>query len=132
MVQMIQGQPKDALESFLAAKEQGAERGNIRLIDSNIAQALLADGRYDEAIAQARVAMAQFQGDAGTNLEVVWLTLIAAEAWNGQVAQARADLQAFLAARRTYDRISAIPAGSLLGAQPRLLEGLRRAGMAEH
>jgi tetratricopeptide (TPR) repeat protein len=132
MVQMIQGQPKDALESFLAAKEMGAERSNIRLIDSNIALALLADGRYDEAIAQARVAMAQFQGDAGTNLEVVWLTLIAAEAWNGQVVQARTDLQAFLAAWRTYDRISAIPAGSLLAAQPRLLEGLRRAGMPEH
>ena len=73
--------------------------------------------------------MAEFSPDAGRIAEAPWLTLIAAESANGQDAEARADLQKFLATPRTWRTMAAIQKVPTFAANPKLLEGLRRAGM---
>ena len=53
-------------------------------------------------------------------------------AGNGQDAEAHAtDLQMFLATARTWRTMAAIQKRPFLAANPKLLEGLRRAGMPE-
>ena len=61
--------------------------------------------------------------------EYPWLVLIAAESANGQDAEARADLQKFLATPRTWRTMAEIQKFPYFAANPKLLEGLRRAGM---
>ena len=92
---------------------------------------LLVNDRFPEAIAQARLAIAEFSPDSGHNAEIPWLALIAAEGANGQDTEARADLQKFLAAPRTWRTMAAIQKFDYLAANPKLLDGLRRAGMPE-
>lgn len=59
------------------------------------------------------------------------MTLIAAESENGQHAAARADLQKFLAVPRTWHTMTEIQKFDYFAANPKLLEGLRQAGMPE-
>jgi len=92
---------------------------------------LLANGRFPEAIAQARLATAELPSDAGRPVECAWLVLIAAESANGQDAEARGDLQTFLAKPRTLRGMAEIKKLRYLVAIPQLLDGVRRAGMQD-
>jgi DNA-binding winged helix-turn-helix (wHTH) protein/TolB-like protein/tetratricopeptide (TPR) repeat protein len=126
-VLMTQAHYKEALENFTTARQLTV--GSNPLMDSNLAAALLANGRFPEAIAQARVAMVEFSPDAGRDGDAPWLMLIAAEIFNGQDAEARADLQKFLTIRRVLNSMAAIQKVPLFAANQPLIEGLRRAGM---
>ena len=101
------------------------------LIDANIAIGLLANDRFPEAIAQARLAIAEYSTRERPQRRIPWLVLIAAESANGQDAEARADLQKFLATPRTWRTMAEIQKFPYFAANPKLLEGLRRAGMPE-
>ena len=99
-VLLMKGHYKEALESFMTARELVADVDSVNPgVDSSIALGLLANDRFPEAIAEARLAIKASLTDGGRNAEFPWLTLIAAEAANGQDVQARADLQKFLATR---------------------------------
>ena len=91
---------------------------------------LLVNDRFPEAIAQARLAIGEYPPDSGRNAEAPWLVLIAAESANGQDAEAQADLQKFLATPRSWSTVAEIQKFDDLAA-PKLLDGLRRAGMPE-
>jgi adenylate cyclase len=126
---LTQGHVKEALESFMTAKRLAVPTDAINFIDANIAIGLLANDRFLEAIAQARLAIAEFPAEGGRNAEFPWLALIAAESANGQDAVARADLQKFLATPRTLRTMAEIEKFPYFAANPKLLEGLRCAGM---
>jgi hypothetical protein len=117
------------LESFLTAKRLAAGNDPVYSIDANIAMADLAIGRFPEAIAQARLAISEFPPNTGRIAEYPWLALIAAESENGQDAEARADLQKFLATKRTLRTLAEIEKVPVLSANPKLLEGLGRVEM---
>jgi TolB-like protein len=128
---MSQGHHKEALENLTIARQLVTDTEPIPLIDSNIASALLANDRFTEAVAQARLAIAEYPPESGREGESPWLVLIAAESVNGQDAEARANLQKFLATPRAYGTMAAIQKRLVFARNPRLLEGLRRAGMPE-
>jgi class 3 adenylate cyclase/TolB-like protein len=138
-VQIAQGHYKEALENFMTAKRLVPEAWQFSnqtdpTIDQNFAYGLLANDRFAEAIAAARLAIGQWAPqDAGRSAEIPWLTLIAAESEDGQDAQARADLQRFLATPRTFRSIADIQRADVgyLVTVRQLLDGLRRAGMPE-
>ena len=92
---------------------------------------LLVNDRFPEAIVVARLALAEIPSESGRIAELPWLALIAAENANGQDAEARADLQKFLATPRTWRTMAEIQKFNYLATNPKLLEGLRRAGMPE-
>jgi hypothetical protein len=127
----MQGHYKEALESFVNAKRLISVTGAdpVAFVDSSLAMGLLVNDRFPEAIAQARLAIAGTPPEAVRNVEAPWLALIAAESANGQDAEARADLQKFLAIPRTWRTMAEIQKFDYLAANPKLLEGLRRAGM---
>ena len=56
---LAQGHFKEALESFTTAKQLAVPNDAVDFIDANIAVALLANDRFSEAIAQARLAIAE-------------------------------------------------------------------------
>jgi adenylate cyclase len=126
---MVQGRHKEALDSFMTAKQLAEGSDLVYLIDANIAVALVANDRFPEAIVQARLAIAEFPPDSGRVAEYPWLSLISAESANGQDAEARADLQKFLATTRTWRTIAEIQKFPYFATNSKLLEGLRRAGM---
>jgi DNA-binding winged helix-turn-helix (wHTH) protein/TolB-like protein len=128
---MIKGHHKEALEDFMKAKQLAAVDDAVNVIDSNLALALLANDRFPEAIAQAHLAIPESSAAQGLVAEFPWLALIAAESANGQDAEAHADLQTFLATARTWRTMAAIQKRPSLAANPKLLDGLRRAGMPE-
>jgi adenylate cyclase len=130
-VLLSQGKFKEALETFLTAKRLALGIEPVQQDDSNIAVALLANDQFPEAIAQARLAIAEFSPESGRDAEVPQLTLIAAESQNGQDEAARADLRTFLAGPRTLGSMAAIGRVPFLAANTKLLDGLRRAGMPE-
>jgi hypothetical protein len=115
----------------MKAKQLANDGDSVNWIDSNLAFALLANDRFPEAIAQAYLAIPEFSAAEGMVAEVPWLALIAAESANGQDAEAHADLQTFLATARTWRTLAAIQKRRSFAANPKLLEGLRRAGMPE-
>ena len=94
-----------------------------------LAMGLLANDRFPEAIAQARLAIGEFPPDSDRLAETAWLALISAESENGQDAEAQADLQTFLSTSRTLHTMPAIRRLPFLAGNPQLLEGPRRAGM---
>jgi hypothetical protein len=115
-------------------------------LDQGLAYALLENDRFPEAIAQAQLAIAEWPPEDERGAEGPWLVLIAAESENGQTAEARADLQKFLATPRAYRSIAEVEKGSsillagwpatagnnlILAGNSKLLEGLRHAGMPE-
>jgi hypothetical protein len=101
----------------------------IALFDAQIASALLANDRYPEAITQARLAISEYPPGTGRNAEFPWLVLIAAESASGRDAEARANLQEFLATPRTWHTMAEMQKVPYVAANTKLLEGLRRAGM---
>jgi hypothetical protein len=101
----------------------------IALFDAQIASAVLANDRYPEAITQARLAISEYPPGAGQNAGFPWLVLIAAESANGRDAEARANLQEYLATPRTWRTMADIQKIPYVAANTKLLEGLRRAGM---
>ena len=129
---LSQGHYKEALEIFLSAKRLISVAGTESLapIDWSLAMGLLVNDRFPEAIAQARLAIGEYPPGSGRNGEAPWLVLIAAESANGQDAEARADLQKFLATPRSGRTMAEIQKFDYLAA-PKLLDGLRRAGMPE-
>jgi hypothetical protein len=126
---MLQKHPKEALESFMTAKRLTTSSVDFDVIDGTLPVALVGNDRIAEAIPQARLAIAKFTSDAGRVAEYPWLALIAAESLNGQDTEARADLQKFLAAPRTWHSMAEIRNFPFFAANPQLLEGLSRAGM---
>ena len=129
MILLTQGHPKEALENFMTAKQLAVGTDPVQSIDANIAIGLLANDRFPEAITQARLAIAEYPSESGRIAEYPWLVLIAAESASGQDAEARADLQKFLATPRTWRTMAEIQKFPYFAANPKLLEGLRRAGM---
>jgi adenylate cyclase len=129
---LSQGHYKEALEMFVSAKQLISIMGvePIALVDASVAMGLLVNDRFSEAISQARLAIGEYPPEGGRNAEAPWLVLIAAESANGQDADARADLQKFLATPRTWRTIAEIHKIDYFAA-PKLLDGLRRAGMPE-
>jgi adenylate cyclase len=127
---LSQGHYKEALETFVSAKRLIAITGvdSVAPIDWSLAMGLLVNDRFPEAIAQARLAIGEYPPEGGRNAEAPWLVLIAAESANGQDAEARADLQKFLTTPRTWRTMAEIQKFDYLAA-PKLLDGLRRAGM---
>jgi class 3 adenylate cyclase/TolB-like protein/Tfp pilus assembly protein PilF len=130
MVLLIQGHYKEALENFMSAKRliplTGADP--VAYIDSSLALGLFVNDRFPEAIQQARLAIAGMPSESGSVEDIAWLTLIAAESANGQYAEARTDLQKFLATARTLRTMAEIQKDDL-AANPKLLDTLRQAGM---
>jgi adenylate cyclase len=129
---LSQGHYKEALESFVIAKQLVSVTGpdSVAPIDWSLAMGLLVNDRFPEAIAQARLAIGEVQPESGLTAEAPWLVLIAAESANGQDVEARADLQKFLATPRTWRTMVEIQKFDYL-ANPKFLDGLRRAGMPE-
>ena len=128
MIQMVQGHFKEALENFTTAKRLGGSPP-LPAFSQSPALGLLANDRFPEAIAEAQLAIAQWPSDVGRTSEPCWLALIAAESENGQDAEARADLQKFLATPRTYRTLAEVKQFPQFAANPKLLDGLQRAGM---
>jgi TolB-like protein len=129
LIQMAQGQHNAALDSFLTAKRLAGGVDPIASFDAQIALADLALGRFSEAISQARLAVSEAVPDSGRAGEFPWLALIAAESADGHEAEARADLQAFLAKPRGLHSMAEIRKLPTLAANPNLLDGVQRAGM---
>ena len=127
-IQMAQGHFKDALGSFTTAKQLGGSPP-LPVFSQDLAVGLLANDRFPEAITEAQLARAGWQSDVGSVSEEAWLVLIAAENENGQDAQARADLQKFLATPRTYCTLAQVQKNRQFATSGKLLDGLRRAGM---
>jgi hypothetical protein len=125
---MLQGHFKEALESFTTAKRLGGSPP-LPAFSQSLALGLLANDRFPEAIAEARLTIAQWPSDAGRTSEACWLTLIAAESENGQDTEARADLHKFLATPRTYRTLAEVQQFPQFAANRKLLDGLQRAGM---
>jgi adenylate cyclase len=128
-VLMVLGHYKEALEQYMTARQLAAGADPVFLIDANIALALVANDQLPQAIAQARLAIPEFPPDSGRIAEYPWLALIAAESESGQDAQARADLQKFLATPRSLHTMAEIQKVPYLSGNPKLLDGLRGAGM---
>jgi DNA-binding winged helix-turn-helix (wHTH) protein/TolB-like protein/Tfp pilus assembly protein PilF len=125
------GQYQEALENLTTAKQLALGVEPAQVDDANLALALVANGRFPEAIAQARLAIAEFSSASGQDAELPWLALIAAESQDGQYAVACKDLQTFLATPRTWRTMAEFRKFPCWAASPRLLEGLRRAGMPD-
>jgi adenylate cyclase len=132
-VLLMQGHYKEALENYLAAKQYILATGAdpVALIDRDLAMGLLVNDRFPEAIVAARLALAEIPSESGRIAELPWLALIAAENANGQDEEARADLRKFLATPRTWRTMVEIQKFNYLATNPKLLEGLRGAGMPE-
>jgi DNA-binding winged helix-turn-helix (wHTH) protein/TolB-like protein len=130
VIQMTQGKYKDALESLATAKRLGGAPPSP-VFGQTLAFGLLANDRFPDAITEARLAIAQWGSTVGTEAELPWLALIAAESEGGQEAEARADLQKFHATPRTYRSITDVRKVPFLAANAKLLESLRHAGMPE-
>lgn len=128
LILLIQGHPQEALEKFVTARRHAKGTDVVEAIDSNLATGLLANDRIPDAIEQARRAIADFPSDSERIAEEPWLVLIAAES-AGQDAQARADLQKFLSTQRNWRTMAEIQKFPYLAANPKLIDGLRRAGM---
>jgi adenylate cyclase len=128
---LMQGHYKEALENLVSAKQLVSVRGadSVAFIDMTLALGLLVNDRFAEAIQQARLAIAGMPPGAGSGTESAWLTLIAAESANGQDAEARADMQKFLATPRTWRTMAAVQKSDYFVKLPNLIDGLRRAGM---
>jgi TolB-like protein len=130
LIQIKQGLYKEALENFINARQLIAETNPY--VDLALAYGFLVNDRFSEAIAQARLSIGEWPPEGGRGAEIPWLVLIAAESENRQTAEARADLQKFLATPRTYHNLADVAKLPVrYAASPKLLEGLRHAGMPE-
>jgi len=131
IIRLIRGHPDEMLTNMLKAKQLATSADDRESIDSLLAVALLANGRFAEAIPQARLAAAEFSRESGLVGERPSVTLIAAEYLSGDEQQARADLQHFLATPRTMSNLAAVQADPTLAHTPKLVDALHHAGMPE-
>ena len=122
------GHPDEALKMFATARGLAVMGDGVESIEMNIAHGLLASGRFDEAIEQARRTIALFPSDGG---DPIWLTLIAAEEASGRDAAARADMRTFLSSPRQLGSMAKIEKLRFFIAYPKLRDSLRRAGLPE-
>jgi tetratricopeptide (TPR) repeat protein len=129
LILMAQGRHQEALASLQTARQSAGGNNPIYWYDGEIAMAHLALGRFAEAMAVARLAIGEMPPDVGRSEELPWLALIAATTLSGNEEAARIDLQTFLATPRSWHSMTEVQKWSALGANPNLLEGLRRAGM---
>jgi tetratricopeptide (TPR) repeat protein len=129
VILMAEGRHQEALQSFERAKRFAGGSDPVYLIDANIALAYLAIGQSAEAMAMARVSISESPPVIGRAAELPWLALIAATSDTGQNDEARADLQKFLAAPRSWHGMSQIQQTAVFVANQNLLNGLRNAGM---
>jgi tetratricopeptide (TPR) repeat protein len=126
---MAEGRHQEALENFQTAKQFAGGTDPIYAYDANIAMAELAVGQFAMAEASARSAIYEFPPDSGRAVELPWLALIAAEGGNDQHEAARTDLRKFLATPRSWRSMTEIEKWPAFAANPKLLDGLQRAGM---
>src|SRR4051812_37346246 len=126
---MSQGHAAEALVNFRSARRLAGPTESLNYIDAGIALALLATQQFAEAIAQARLAIAEFPPESGRAAEYPWLVIIAAESALGHEAHSHAELEKFLTTRRTLRSMIEIQRAPTLAANQVLLDGLRRAGM---
>jgi tetratricopeptide (TPR) repeat protein len=131
---MAQRRHREALESFETAKQFAGGADPVYAYNAGIAMAQLAIGQFDAAITSARWSLSGYPPNTGGLFgEVPWLVLIGAESDSGQDDAARADLQRFLATPRSWRSMAEIEKWPAFAANPKLLDGLRRAGMpADH
>jgi class 3 adenylate cyclase/TolB-like protein/Tfp pilus assembly protein PilF len=129
LVLMAEGRHQEALESFQTAKRFAGGDDPVFLYDADIAMAELAIGQFGAATASARRSLSGYPPNSGRLGEVPWLALIAAESGSGQDDAAPADLQKFLATSRSWGSMAAIEKWPAFAANPKLLDGLRHAGM---
>jgi tetratricopeptide (TPR) repeat protein len=126
---MAQGRHHDALASFQTAKQFAGGADPVYWYDADIAMASLAIGQMPKAIAAAQLAIGEMPPDTARTGELPWLALIAATSHSGDDEAARADLRRFLAAPRSWHSLAEVQKWPAFAANPRLLDGLRRAGM---
>jgi hypothetical protein len=81
---------------------------DAQAIDAWLAMAMFANGRFDEAISQARLAVAELSNDSGQIAEVPWLALISAQYFSGNDTAAKAQLQNFLSRPRVLSNLAAV------------------------
>jgi TolB-like protein/tetratricopeptide (TPR) repeat protein len=127
---IVQGHAQEALTNMLTAKRLLVAGDDVASVDSYLSVVLLANDRFDEAAAQARLAAGETTPENVRFGEYPWLVLIAAEHALGHVAEAKADLKRFLAMPRSLATLAAVQMDSL-SAVPQLLDGLRETGMPE-
>jgi TolB-like protein len=133
LIRLVQGHPEELLTDMQTARRL-VSRGDpsaAQATDAWLAMALFANGRFDEAISQARLAVAEMSNDSGRIGEVPWLALISAQYFSGDDAAAKTQLQNFLSGPRLLSNLAAVKKVPTLAATPRLLEALRGAGMPE-
>jgi DNA-binding winged helix-turn-helix (wHTH) protein/tetratricopeptide (TPR) repeat protein len=126
---MAQGRHQEALVSFQTARRFAGGSDGVYRYDGYIAMANLALGQLAEAMAAARLAFGEMPPDIGRSGELPSLTLIAAASLSGNEEASRSDLQKFLATPHSWHSMAEVLKWSAFAANPRLLEGLRRAGM---
>jgi DNA-binding winged helix-turn-helix (wHTH) protein/tetratricopeptide (TPR) repeat protein len=126
---MAQGRHQEALDSFRTAKRFAGGADPVYRYDAGIALAALAVGQFEEAIVAARLSISEFPPRTGRLGESPWLALIGAESGSGQNEAARTDLQKFLATPRNCRSMAGIEKWPEFAANPKLLDGLRHAGM---
>jgi len=131
LVLMAEGRHQEALESFQAAKRFAGGSDLVYEYDTGIAMAELAIGQLAESTATARLSLSESPPDIGRSGESSWLALIAAESLSGKNEAAGTDLQRFLATPRSFHNMAEIEKRQSFAANPKLLDGLRKAGMPE-
>ncbi len=130
VILQAQGRHAEALASFTAARARS--EGDF-ILDTQTASALLANGRFAEAIQVARIALAE---NPGGGIDTPWLTLIAAYGMLGQsdaksADAAQAELARYFASAQPIRSLAEVRQDRGLAALPNLLGGLRGAGLPE-
>jgi adenylate cyclase len=128
-VLMAEGRHLEALASLKAAKRFAGGADPIYFYDAYLAMAELANGQLAEAIATARLSLSEYPPDIGRGGELPWLALIGAKGASGKDEAARADVRSFLATPRSWHSMTEIEKWQPFAANPKLLDGLRQAGM---
>jgi len=126
---MAEGRHQEALVSFQTARRFAGGADAVYSYDANIAMANLALGQLAEAIAAARLAIAEMPPDTGRVGELPWLALIAATSASANEETAHADLQQYLAMPRSWHSLTEVQRWPAFAVNPKLIDGLRRAGL---
>ena len=133
LIRLMQVHPEELLTDMRMARRL-ASRGDssdAQAMDAWLAMALFANGRFEEAIQQAWLAMAELSKESGRVGEVPWLALISAEYLGGNEAVAKTQPKYYLGTTRMLNNLNAVKQVPTLTATPRLLEALRGTGMPE-
>ena len=129
LILLIQGHPKEALEKFMTARQLAAGTDPVDLIDCEHRHRIAGERSVSRGDRAGAAGDRRIPTRQRAHRRRPWLALIAAESANGQDAEARADLQKFLSTPRTWRTMAEIQKFPYFAANPKLLDGLRRAGM---